>query len=243
MLHPVVSLMMQDRWRSDELGTPHLKGVYRVGLSEQVYRRFDLALQINDGCPVTATYYGGITTCSILNDKDPAPCLSESCEVCDVLRSAFGNMPYGASSRDGTLDGPPAMPQPAGAVGANMASISAVATAATPALGGPSQPGSSTNTGMRMYLIYRRALIDASIDIGSGELRSITEKGKGKARAKGSLRYDPSATTTSGPRAAKAPAGGDPQSTPLPPSPAPTPISKSGSAYPTAAQEKARLGM
>ncbi|KIO31487.1 hypothetical protein M407DRAFT_5090 [Tulasnella calospora MUT 4182] len=97
----VVLLMMQNRWKSDRLRTPQLKGIYRIGLSEQVFRRFDLALQMNDGCPVTATYYGGIASCSIVNDKDPALCGSESCQVCDVLSSSFGNMPYGASSRDG----------------------------------------------------------------------------------------------------------------------------------------------
>ncbi|KAG9030207.1 hypothetical protein FS837_003326 [Tulasnella sp. UAMH 9824] len=57
---------------------------------------------MNDGCTVTTTYYGGFTTCNIANDKDPAPCGSESCEVCDVLCSSFGNAPYGVSSRVGT---------------------------------------------------------------------------------------------------------------------------------------------
>ncbi|KAG8937640.1 hypothetical protein FRC00_003060 [Tulasnella sp. 408] len=93
--------MMRERWQSDELGIFQLKGIYRIGLSEDVYRRFDLALQTNDGCPVTATYYGCIATCNIVDDEDPAACGSGSCELCDVLRSSFGNVPYGASSRDG----------------------------------------------------------------------------------------------------------------------------------------------
>ncbi|KAG9029853.1 hypothetical protein FS837_003458 [Tulasnella sp. UAMH 9824] len=96
-----ILLMMQERWQSDELGPSELKSVYRIGLSEDVYRRFDLALQTNDGCPVTATYCGCIATCNIVDDNDPAPCGSGSCELCDVLRSSFGNVPYGASSRDG----------------------------------------------------------------------------------------------------------------------------------------------
>ncbi|KAG8911026.1 hypothetical protein FRC00_007166, partial [Tulasnella sp. 408] len=93
--------MMRERWQSDELGIFQLRSVYRIGLSEDVYRRFDLALQTNDGCPVTATYYGCIATCNIVDDEDPAACGSGSCELCDVLRSSFGNLPYGASSRDG----------------------------------------------------------------------------------------------------------------------------------------------
>lgn len=56
---------------------------------------------MNDGCPVTTTYYGGVPLCSIANDKDPAPCQSESCDVCDALRNSFGNLPYGPSSGHG----------------------------------------------------------------------------------------------------------------------------------------------
>lgn len=36
--------MMKERWKSDELGSPQLQGIYRIDLSKEVYRRFDLAL-------------------------------------------------------------------------------------------------------------------------------------------------------------------------------------------------------
>ncbi|KAG8937641.1 hypothetical protein FRC00_003061 [Tulasnella sp. 408] len=93
--------MLQERWQSKELGTPHLERLYRIDWSGQVYRRFDLALQMNDACPIMTTYYGGTVTCKIPDDKDPVPCELEACEVCDVISSSFGNIPYGVSSRNG----------------------------------------------------------------------------------------------------------------------------------------------
>lgn len=56
---------------------------------------------MNDTCSVTTSYYGGVPTCSIADDKDPAPWESESCGVCDALRSSFGDLPYGTSSSGG----------------------------------------------------------------------------------------------------------------------------------------------
>ncbi|KIO31491.1 hypothetical protein M407DRAFT_219875 [Tulasnella calospora MUT 4182] len=43
-----ISLKMQERWKSGEHGTPQIKGVYRIELSGQVYRRFDTALSFGD---------------------------------------------------------------------------------------------------------------------------------------------------------------------------------------------------
>lgn len=96
-----ILFMMRERWHAEELGAPQLKSVYRIDLPGQVYRRFDLALQMNDACPVMTTYYGGVVTCNIADAKHPSPCESDSCEVCDVLCSSFGNIPYGGSSREG----------------------------------------------------------------------------------------------------------------------------------------------
>lgn len=36
--------MLQERWQSEEIGAPDLQSLYRIELSGQVYRRFDLAL-------------------------------------------------------------------------------------------------------------------------------------------------------------------------------------------------------
>lgn len=60
---------------------------------------------MSHGCPVQTTYYGGVTKCRIADDQEPATCESESCCLCDALRSSFGNLPYGASSRDGLYVG------------------------------------------------------------------------------------------------------------------------------------------
>ncbi|KAG8911259.1 hypothetical protein FRC01_005813 [Tulasnella sp. 417] len=93
---------VQERWKSDEITGLQVKGIYRIDLPGQVYRRFDLALQMNDLFSVSTTYYGALATCSITDDADPSPCASEACELCDALRSSFGNLLYGASCRDGS---------------------------------------------------------------------------------------------------------------------------------------------
>ncbi|KIO17319.1 hypothetical protein M407DRAFT_228650 [Tulasnella calospora MUT 4182] len=93
---------VQECWKSDKIQSPQVKRIYRIDLPGQVYRRFDLALQMNDVFAVTTTYYGGIATCNIADDTDPSPCASESCELCDALRGSFGNLLYGASCRDGS---------------------------------------------------------------------------------------------------------------------------------------------
>ncbi|KAG8970952.1 hypothetical protein FRC05_011626 [Tulasnella sp. 425] len=96
-----ILLTMEERWESKEACNPQLRCIYRLDLKGEVYRRFDLALQMNHGCPVQTTYYGGLAKCSIADDQEPATCESELCRLCDALRSSFGNLPYGASSRDG----------------------------------------------------------------------------------------------------------------------------------------------
>ncbi|KAG8945931.1 hypothetical protein FRC04_012183 [Tulasnella sp. 424] len=93
--------MIQERWKSDESHIPKLKVIYRIDLPGQVYRRFDLALQMNEDCLVRTSYYGGIAACSIAHDSNPTPCTSESCGLCDALRTSFGNLPHGASCSDG----------------------------------------------------------------------------------------------------------------------------------------------
>ncbi|KAG8917077.1 hypothetical protein FRC01_002674 [Tulasnella sp. 417] len=93
---------VQERWKSDEIPGLQVKGIYRIDLPGQVYRRFDLALQMNDLFSVSTTYYGALATCGITDDADPSPCASEACELCDALRSSFGNLLYGASCRDGS---------------------------------------------------------------------------------------------------------------------------------------------
>lgn len=96
-----ILLMMQERWDSDAVSMTKLKSIYRVDLPGQVYRRFDFALQANDGCTVVTTYYGAKAACDIANDSDPGPCNLESCSVCEAIRSAFSHLVYGASSADG----------------------------------------------------------------------------------------------------------------------------------------------
>ncbi|KAG9029380.1 hypothetical protein FS837_003569 [Tulasnella sp. UAMH 9824] len=90
--------MMQERWDSDTVSTIKLKSIYRVDLPGKVHRRFDFALQANDGCTVVTTYYGGRAACDIANDSDPTPCNLESYAVYDAIRSAFSQVIYGASS-------------------------------------------------------------------------------------------------------------------------------------------------
>ncbi|KAG8902989.1 hypothetical protein FRC01_009386, partial [Tulasnella sp. 417] len=96
-----VLLMMQERWESDSVSMSKLKSIYRIDLPGSVYRRFDFALQANDGCTVVTTYFGGKTACDIANDSEPAPCNLESCAVCDAIRTAFSQLIYGASSTHG----------------------------------------------------------------------------------------------------------------------------------------------
>ncbi|KAG9038877.1 hypothetical protein FS837_001154 [Tulasnella sp. UAMH 9824] len=93
---------VQHLWQSERGRTPQVKGIYRIDLPVERYRGFDLALQMNGTCTVTTTYYGGIATCSIANDTDPAPCASDSCMLCAALRNSFGNLLHGASCRDGS---------------------------------------------------------------------------------------------------------------------------------------------
>ncbi|KAG8932682.1 hypothetical protein FRC00_014359 [Tulasnella sp. 408] len=97
-----ILLMLQDLWQSDTARTPQLKSIYRIDLPVEMYRRFDLALQMNGNSTVTTTYYGGVAACNIADDTDPAPCASESCDLCAALRSSFGNVLHGASCRDGS---------------------------------------------------------------------------------------------------------------------------------------------
>ncbi|KAG8902991.1 hypothetical protein FRC01_009385, partial [Tulasnella sp. 417] len=96
-----VLLMMQERWESDSVSMSKLKSIYRIDLPGSVYRRFDFALQANDGCTVVTTYFGGKIACDIANDSEPAPCNLESCAVCDAIRTAFSQLIYGASSTHG----------------------------------------------------------------------------------------------------------------------------------------------
>lgn len=96
-----ILLMMQERWDSNNVSMTKLKSIYRVDLPGKIYRRFDFALQANDGCTVVTTYYGGKAACDIANDSSPAPCNLESCAICDALRTAFSQLIYGASSVDG----------------------------------------------------------------------------------------------------------------------------------------------
>ncbi|KAG8945927.1 hypothetical protein FRC04_012179 [Tulasnella sp. 424] len=96
-----ILLMMQERWDSNNVSMTKLKSIYRVDLPGKIYRRFDFALQANDGCTVVTTYYGGKAACDIANDSNPAPCNLESCAICDALRTAFSQLIYGASSVDG----------------------------------------------------------------------------------------------------------------------------------------------
>ncbi|KIO31485.1 hypothetical protein M407DRAFT_19622 [Tulasnella calospora MUT 4182] len=97
-----VLLMVQERWQSEIVRIPQVKGIYRIDLPVNIYQRFDLALQMNEDCTIKTTYYGGIATCSITDDTDPAPCAFESCDLCDALHSSFGNLLQGGSCRDGS---------------------------------------------------------------------------------------------------------------------------------------------
>ncbi|KIO31488.1 hypothetical protein M407DRAFT_219873 [Tulasnella calospora MUT 4182] len=264
-----ILLMMQDRWRSEELGTPQLKSVYRIGLSEQVYRRFDLALY---GSGLYTYQNPALAHHMALSDVEQQSQATNyaliQCRVVTQENSGLSSKPFICSTDDSgvtfcsqstaiipthlliySLDVPPDTKQLAGSVNANVASIGPAASAAAPASGGLGQSKSSTNT-------------DASNNFDSGEMKLKSAKGKGKARAKGQERRGGSINTGTepavppplplswqrglpntpapSPGAAKPAAGGDPQSTPLPPSSAPTPASKSGPTYLSAAQEKAR---
>lgn len=36
--------MVQERWQSETVRIPQVKGLYRIDLPKEIYRRFDLAL-------------------------------------------------------------------------------------------------------------------------------------------------------------------------------------------------------
>ncbi|KIO17321.1 hypothetical protein M407DRAFT_33016 [Tulasnella calospora MUT 4182] len=99
-----ISVNMKNRWSSDDIELRKLKGICRLDLPGKIYRRFDTALQMNEGCTIITTYYGGRETCGISKDSITRahPCVLESCTLCTAIRSAFGNFLYGSSSHDGT---------------------------------------------------------------------------------------------------------------------------------------------